>query len=520
MLCVVALPDSTRTVAPRRSLFFCGEAGAERGGGTISIRGETWTWLRGDLGAGLLLLVLVSFLVFGLARTPSDWWFEDDTWHLAFVRDHPNPIGYFTQKELIREVSVGLAVTPWFPFTFWLDRQIAPLSPMVAYLHSAFAFFLAALLLYRLLLRWLDRPHALGVAVLWVLLPSSIVTVEFLSTRHYLEGLIFSIVSFWMACLAGRSPGGEGRGYCWAAAVVYLLACTTKEVYVSTTWLLVVGSFVWYKRYGAVAGMFLCGLLYVLYRFWGIGPSMKSFNDSSLAVYHLFLARLPFMFTGNRGGYVLFALMLAAVVWLAWKRGLKRGPLLFFGANLAVMLVTILPVSVYITHAYDSLGTWYRLVFLVNTFLLTLFGWIVYRLGKPALSLGLAVLALVFIVNGALEATFRWDRWKAENYSDARFYLDHPDRLLFTRLSAPWFIYGVHQVYQPELPMHFLSWRVDNGTKKSYILRQTERFEEIWVKRAEAYRPDRALLRTLRENCLEDIHPLDKPRPQPMPEQP
>ncbi len=483
--------------------------------GTISNSGKPWKWGKKDLGAGLALLVLVSILVFGLARTTSDWWFEDDTWHLAFVRDHPNPIGYFTERELIREVSVGHAVTPWFPFTFWIDRQVAPLSPRVAYIHSALSYLLAALLLYWVLAHWMGRSHALGVAFLWTLMPSSIVTVEFLSTRHYLEGLILSLVSFWMACRAVNSPNGEGRGYYWAAAVFYLLACTTKEVYVSSTWLLVTGIFAWRRRFIAVGGMFLSGLVYALYRFWGIGSSMKSFNDSSLEVYHLFLARLPIMFTGNRGGYLIFGLMLAVLIWLFLKRAISRGPFLFFVGNLAVALITILPVSVYITHAYESLGTWYRLVFLINTLLLAMFGWLVFRLGKPMLSLGLAVLALAFIFQGGREATIRWDRWKVENYKDARFYLDYPDRLLFTRLSAPWFIYGVHQVYQPDLPMHFLSWRVDNGTKKDYILRQTEQFEEIWVRRGESYEPETELLQTIRANCLEGVHPLDKARPSP-----
>ena len=463
----------------------------------------------------LILLTAVWLVQVGTAtRTYRDWWFEDDTPHLVFVRDNPAPLGYFLDKDLVHKLSLGHAVTPWFPFTFWVDRQVDPLSPRTAYLHTAVSLLATAFLLYFLMARFTDRLHALAMVSVWLWLPSTVVITEFLSTRHYLEGLAFSAASLLAAQKAVRQ---ESYPYFWFSAIFYLLACTAKEVYVSTTLVLLLGYYLLRRRFSAMAAMFGCGLLYAGYRFWALGLVGKNLSGAFLEDYHLFLARLPYILTGNLGGYLLFAAGIAVCValWRAGKLSATAG--CWFLANIGVALLTIFPVTANITHQYRELGTWYRVVFLSNTLFLASLAWPFFRLAKPKLSLAFFLAAAACAVWGGWRTAERWDHLKAEYFTDARFYCDHPDRLLFSSLPAPWFLWGVHHLYQDGLPMHYLSWRVDNGTPKDYVLARTEQYREIWVKDRDGYRADSELISLIRWNCLQGITPLNKPR-QPTPE--
>ena len=477
---------------------------------TVSVQGL----LNHSSSALGFLLIVVSIQVLGIAGTPWDWWFEDDSAHRVFVRDHPQPLWYFS-KELVSKLSLGHSVTPWFPLTFWIDATLAPLNPAVAYLHTGLSLFLTAAALYLLLRRILNPVYALSLVSIWIFLPSTVVITEFLSCRHYLEGLLFSLVGILFALKAVSKSQSQGRGFILMSAACYLLACTTKEVYVSATWFVLLCIYANARRFKAVGSVVACGFLYAIYRLWSLETVGKNLDFEFLKDYHLFLKRLPFIFSGNQGGYLIAALGLSMVIWLLWKRKLSLKLVVFVVGVIGVMLVSIFPVTANVTHQFEALGTWYRVVFLLNTFLLIILGYLFYCLKSQRLAaLGVTAVGII-ILWGGITTTGKWDDMKTEYRRDGKFYLEYPDRLLYSKLPAPWFLHGLHDLYLPNQPKHYLTWRVDRGTTKAYVLDQLERFNDIWVYSDHEFVNDPTLLETIRHNCLAEITPLHEPLPDP-----
>ena len=356
----------------------------------------------------------------------------------------------------------------------------------------------------------MPRRAALAGVTLWLCLPSTVVITEFLSTRHYLEGLLLGIiaVSFGFASVSGE-PKKAARRACFAG-IFYLLACTTKEVYVSAVWVILLLLYLDARRFSALLGTIACGVLYAAYRFWSLGLVGKNLGGSFLEDYHLFLARIPYLFTGNWGGYPVLAagLILLVVLWRQGKVTWKH--LFFMAAVYGVMLLTIFPVSAPVTHQYKDLGTWYRIVFLLNSFTLVCLAWLVSRLKNPNLVLAGFLIALLLVLPSTYKTSKLWDANKARYQSDARFYLDHPDRLLYSKLPATWFLYGVHNLYLPDQPQHYLTWRVNNGTPKDYLYQKAQPGVELWLEHEGRYIADTTLADIIRENLDGDKTPLHK----------
>ncbi len=114
-----------------------------------------------------------------------------------------NPVSIFIDRGILRHLVTGRALVPMQVLSFWTDVRLAGYSPQFAYLHQTCSFLLTLLFLYLILIRVFqdDIPAAVFVGVLWVLLPSTSVVVQFLSTRHYLEGMLFSALAL---CLLQR----------------------------------------------------------------------------------------------------------------------------------------------------------------------------------------------------------------------------------------------------------------------------------------------------------------------------
>lgn len=491
---------------------------------------DSWSaWLKKDrhgFAIAVFLLALLAFFVghSGKLDAGQSWWFEDDTPHLAFVREHTNPFAYFADPELVHKLSLGHSVTPWFPFTFWLDQQISPLSPTVAYAHTLFSMLLAGALLILFLHRHLGVNKAFLVAAAWFWLPAVITISEFLSTRHYLEGLCLLLISLIFQDRILQRKGNEPgyKRHLLGAFVFYLLACTTKEVYVSAGFWLLLTRFVYARRWSGVIGTLICGVLYTIYRFWSLGLAGKNVDLSILERYHLFLGRLPFMFTGSYLGY---AVLLAALVFFVLRLKRKQvepAKTLFWLGLFGVLLLTILPVTAPVTDQYMETGTWYRVVFLLVTALLVGFAFLVDKgpLGEAAL-----VLVGIAAFFGGMSALEKWGPRKAAYTADAHFYIENPDLFLFSPLPAPWFMYGVHRLYEPNREKHYVTWRVDNGTQREYVARVLTEHDTLWRRLEEGealpdsgfleikrfvYVEDKEILQIMRQNFKNGVTPLDQ----------
>ena len=456
------------------------------------------------------------FLNLSLQR---DWWFEDDPNIVAFVRAHPNPVDYFLNRDLIRGLSAGRVLTPMQTLSFKLDDLLAPLSPLAAYLHTALSALLTACLLFWVCRRWLSVGASLAVPLLWLFLPSTISVLEFISARQYLEGLTWLLLSLLCGFRAIDAPERKGAVlWLFGAVVAYLLAALSKELYVASgAWPLALLFFHGRARLGRLTapaiGLTAFGaLFYAAYRVWTIGLIGQGFASSQafLGKYHLFLERYPFMLTGNLMGYILCGLIFLFLVFLMFKKRVSWLICFVFASNLCLLLLTIYPVTKHVVFAYQELGTWHRVVFLLNLFMLFCGCWIMDQIKRPWIGRLVFALAAAAIVHGARIAAVNWDANKKHYREDARFYLEHPDRLLYSELPGAMFLPGVHNLYRPGWSKHFIS-----ANKIEKHARQClDDYYHIWRKTPDGYQPDSRLFPLILSNLERERVPLHRSVPE------
>ena len=126
-------------------------------------------------------------------------------------------------------------LTPWLLLSFQLDWWLFGPEPFGFYLHQLIALSLAALLVFAVGRQWMGSGLSCVAAMLFLAGSPLAYISEQLMTRHYIEGLIFALISLYMytRCLDGPSIGR------WTISVIcYLLAVTCKEVYVPLVLLL------------------------------------------------------------------------------------------------------------------------------------------------------------------------------------------------------------------------------------------------------------------------------------------
>jgi len=407
------------------------------------------------------VLALVAFgtiystAYLGLA---SRWWFEDDPSLYAYTATIHNPVSIFADRNVLRHFTGGAALVPMQVLSYWADIELAGFSPRFAYAHQIGSFLLTLVLLYLLLARILhgDKLAAFAGSVLWSLLPATAVVVQFLATRHYLEGLLFSLLSLY---LAARLRDGQDRLRWWAMAAVLLsaaIAMLYKEIYAPVLPALLLVS-AWRNRDRVLAFMILAlAVAYACYRIWVLGAGLRYGDMPILAPwpYVKFLSKLPYTLSSNYGGYCLLAMVVIPGVYGLANR--KPAPLLFVGLC-AVSIVAILPVSYPLYGMIRRPDPWYRIVFVLNTIVVCFGTYFAARWTPRRVQGALAIVALAVLLPGVAKTRALWMEMTASAEREGKFYLAYPDRMLLSEQEAWWFIPGIAWMYGAGSPHYVLS---------------------------------------------------------------
>ena len=183
---------------------------------------------RADLAAAVALLLVVAWRWHGVT---ASFWRADDPALLLHALQSPG-LAAFVDPADWRRLSPN-NLTPWVTLSFKLDLALAGLRPAAFYLHQLLSAGLVALAAYALGRQALPPAWALAVVVLGLAgAPTDAVT-TLLMTRHYVEGLLFALLSL-LAFLRARAEDRRAAraGWACAGAAFYALACSAKEVYV------------------------------------------------------------------------------------------------------------------------------------------------------------------------------------------------------------------------------------------------------------------------------------------------
>ncbi len=404
---------------------------------------------RRSVLTGFLLLAFGVVFAAVYLRLGSRWWFEDDPALYSYANQIRNPASIFVDPGVLRHLVTGRALVPMQVLSFWIDVRLAGYSPQFAYLHQTCSFLLTLLCLYLILIRVFedDIGAAVSVSVLWVLLPSTSVVVQFLSTRHYLEGMLFSALAL---CLLQRGV----RIGALLSMVAGMLCKETYAVLIPAIVLLCA----WRCRDRGLAlftGAIVC--VFGVYRYWMLGPALN--YDMPLLTagqYPKFLSKLPYSLSSNYGGYCICGIIAALYYYFARRSRENRQMILYFLGALALSLGPIFPASWPLYGTIRSPDPWYRILFLLNTVVIVFGGYLAVRSVSRRMQLALAILAIAILIPGAEKTRRLWADMTASAEREGKFYLRNPDKTLLSEQVAWWFIPGVDQMYQVKTPHYVL----------------------------------------------------------------
>jgi hypothetical protein len=387
------------------------------------------------------------------------WWFEDDPMQYAAVSAIHHPVAIFTDPSIVRHFGSGIALVPMQILSYWVDIRLAGFSPRFAYFHQVCSYLLTLLLFYLVLEQYLpeNRAAALVGSLVWALLPATAVVVQFLATRHYLEGLLFTLLALY---LAQRLTGEQGRLTAWGQAAVFSAAAVAmlhKEIFPPVVLALLLMS-AWQRQDQTLAiSVAALAAVYALYRTWmaEVDLHYASIPYLSPEQYVKFLSKLPYTFSVNYGGYCVLALVAVSCGYAAFRRKDIWAPILWLCLNLALSLAVIFPASSPLYGMIRRPDTWYRIVFLLNTIAVGFGTYLAARWSPPWFQKTLALVTLAVLLPGVAKTRALWSDLTASAEREGKFYLNNPDKVILSEQAAQWFLPGLDQMYQVH-PSHYV----------------------------------------------------------------
>jgi hypothetical protein len=154
----------------------------------------------------------------------SGGWRFDDAAHLLFVLKY-SVAEYFLIPKVMYEQSFA-NVTPWNALTYDLNLALFGPRPQYFYVHQLTSLWLASVALFWLARKYMTGVWAMLTAILFVVSGSSAHIAQELMTGHYVEGLLFTVLSIGFLC----QPSSPWKY--WLSVFFYVLAVNCKEVYV------------------------------------------------------------------------------------------------------------------------------------------------------------------------------------------------------------------------------------------------------------------------------------------------
>jgi hypothetical protein len=436
------------------------------------------------------------FVLLWLGST-SAWWFEDDPLQFAAAASISNPAAIFTDPGVLRRWGTGASLVPMQVLSYWVDTHLFGISPAAARVHDAVATVACAFLISLVLSRFgVPSLTSAFAAVLWLCLPATIAVHEFTSARHYMEGLAWSLAAVCvLEAVCRRPPGHSSTGWALLFFLLAAAAMLSKETYAASLAAFAIPYALAHRRFGVAAGAASLVLAYAAYRFAMLG-SRDAYPHPALTAgdYLRYLRVLPYTLSAGVLGWILVLILVGAAAW-AVKRELRPAlrSCLLLATVLAAGLLSAYPTAPAILLTHETPGTWYRAVFLASTVVLLWGAYLLGRYASPRWRLAALLAAAAVILPGTARTRAYWHGRLARSEEEGRFYLAHPDRLVYSEEDANWFLPGLERLYGVPRS-HFVTKNQRSGPGARDMLKQ---FPAIWRFRNGRWETDTELYETL-----------------------
>lgn len=410
--------------------------------------------VEGNFRRGLPFVLVVLFV--GVVNvgwhlgTLGDWWFEDDPFVYAAISRVASPWLFFYDVGANRLATGPNELAPVLLSSMWVDTWLAPRSTTWAYAHTALLYLATALAFYFAMLRFLrGRSIAVATTVAWMLLPSTTVLVEFLSTRHYMIGMFWALLAAMAVQDALKARRGSRGPVLVRVAAFIWLSIISKEFFPPAVLTMTFLWFAWRRDWRGAAIPVALGAVYAVYRVLMTEPALVYYGNALMSAEQVLklLLRLPYTTYGGWAGYAALALT-TVLLWRKARVDRDILPVIVIGAaTLAVSLLVIYPVGNPVSTSWRSFGTWYRTPFVINTLLLVALAYAVGTIRQERARVAIMALVLIAVVSGSHRTAKQWDHMKAEQAAEAEFMLTNPEKTLVSQIRAVWFLRGVTSLY-------------------------------------------------------------------------
>lgn len=312
-------------------------------------------------------------------------------------------------------------------------------------------------------------------SVIWGLLPATAVVLQFAGTRHYLEGLLFALLSTYLL-IRMKDVGGRPAKWLFAAAIACAaVSMLYKEIYAASVPLLLIAT-AWRRRApGPALAAIALSAAYATYRIFVLGLNLHYSDIQILGgiQYLRCLSKFPYTISADYGGYLLYGVVMLACVALMRDR-VQRPIAGAFLVLFVISMLVIVPVSYPLFGRIRLPDPWYRIVFLPHSLAVFFGAYFAARFAPWRVQIPTAVATLAILMPGVTKTHDLWEEMTASAEREGRFYLNNPDKILLSEREAWWFIPGVHWVYGIAKPHYVLakdlsSLKLDMGPRSGAI---------------------------------------------------
>lgn len=389
-------------------------------------------------GEFFVAILSVSVAVTWLSAGSGWWWSHDDPQILKYAISHCIGEIFFSPGSW-RELSAS-NLTPWLSVSFKADMCLSGLCPVFFHIHQCVSVGACLLLFYMVCRLWLGPLASLAAGTLFLFSRPLMEAMSILMVRHYVEGLAFSLGA--VLCFV---RGVRTGGYLWriSCAVLYSLACISKEIYVPLPALFLVFPMRDLKaRLTVIWPLFVLLGLYIPWRLWMLGALGRGYGRQLSFFDLLSLPSRVLEISGYENAWLICLFMLAAVAGFFLTKTRSR---VFVSVTSACVLLPILPVSSMMSPRYALLPA------LLAAFCV---GWWLQRYVQPrkmvtvsaALAISFSILAIFQLwVSNIREWKPAFDRDLGRIKVEGRYVLDKggPRDFIYKPADAPWFYSGL-----------------------------------------------------------------------------
>ena len=450
----------------------------------------------------LALIIFFLSLIFNhlYLNLGNRWWFEDDSVVIAHAATAKSIFEPFYNSKLAKDYGAGNAMAPMQLVSLWIDIKLDKLNPDIYYFHNNIASSVLTSALFIVLALFVSNYLvAFVMSLIWMLLPSTLVLIQFTAARHYIEGGMFFLIGVILTLLTDITEINkkEKRSndlinfllislFLWFGAL-------NKEIWAVTAFGFL---FLWgvfrREKIWIVTGL-VYSLLYFIYRYVLVGTSLVyQAKKASFTQYLEFVGSLPYVFGSNRVGYLLllFAVLIFLYAYFYKSQDSHENSksnllynILLISLILVPNILALYPISRSVLETFHSPSTWYRVVIVINLYLIFIFS-TVFVLRVPKLLKGLFLISLIVTVSYGAVKTKKWwsDRYRSLE-AEGKFFIENPDKILYSEDPAYWFLSGLVVFYNlPERP--FLNPYHENYNKYLELLRTNpDKYPTVYVRK-------------------------------------